>query len=210
VAPLTTYAQSKIAAEDGLRQINGDMNITALRFATACGVSDRLRLDLVLNDFVAAALAQGRIDVLSDGSPWRPLIDVADMARAIDWAIHRPPSHAHRFLVVNAGASANNYRVKQIADAVAAAVPGTTLNINQAAPVDSRSYQVDFRLFERLAPDHVPRVKLSDSIAGVVTALSARQNEVDRFRSHDFVRLSVLRRHVESQRLSRRLEWSCQ
>ena len=67
----------------------GKMTVTCLRFATACGMSDRLRLDLVLNDFVASALATGEITVLSDGTPWRPLIDVADMARAIEWAIGR-------------------------------------------------------------------------------------------------------------------------
>ena len=74
------------------------MIITCLRFATACGMSDRLRLDLVLNDFVACALAMQKIDVLSDGSPWRPLIDVRDMARAIDWGITRSASNGGRFL----------------------------------------------------------------------------------------------------------------
>ena len=75
------------------RAMPDEMTVTCLRFATACGMSDRLRLDLVLNDFVASALATGEITVLSDGTPWRPLIDVADMARAIEWAIgrdHRP------------------------------------------------------------------------------------------------------------------------
>ena len=88
--PLTAYARSKIAMENALRSSNaGEMTVTCLRFATACGMSDRLRLDLVLNDFVAGALATGEITVLSDGTPWRPLIDVADMARAIEWAIGR-------------------------------------------------------------------------------------------------------------------------
>ena len=81
--PITAYAKSKIGAERELLKIDSDMVVTCLRFATACGMSDRLRLDLVLNDFVACALSTGEITVLSDGSPWRPLIDVADMARAI-------------------------------------------------------------------------------------------------------------------------------
>jgi len=79
--PLTAYARSKVAMENALRAANnGHMTVTCLRFATACGMSDRLRLDLELNDFVASALALGEIKVLSDGSPWRPLIDVSDMA----------------------------------------------------------------------------------------------------------------------------------
>ena len=78
------------------RWICNGMTTTCLRFATACGMSDRLRLDLVLNDFVACAVASRKITVLSDGTPWRPLIDVRDMARAIEWAIARPPRTAAR------------------------------------------------------------------------------------------------------------------
>ncbi|WP_016746537.1 NAD-dependent epimerase/dehydratase family protein, partial [Rhizorhabdus wittichii] len=88
--PVTDYAASKIGTERELEAIGGDMVVTCLRFATACGMSDRLRLDLVLNDFVAGALTSGQITVLSDGTPWRPLIDTADMARAIEWAATRP------------------------------------------------------------------------------------------------------------------------
>ena len=90
--PLTAYARSKVGTEAGLleRALPG-MTVSCLRFATACGMSDRLRLDLVLNDFVASAVASGEITVLSDGTPWRPLIDVRDMARAIEWAITRSP-----------------------------------------------------------------------------------------------------------------------
>ena len=128
------------------------MTVTCLRFATACGMSDRLRLDLVLNDFVACALARGEITVLSDGSPWRPLIDVVDMARAIDWAIQRSPEDGGRYLVINTGSNDRNYQVRGLAQAVADALPGTTVNINSKAPVDSRSYRVDFSLFNLLRP----------------------------------------------------------
>jgi nucleoside-diphosphate-sugar epimerase len=92
--PLTAYARSKIGAEKAFAELDlGKMTITSLRFASACGMSDRLRLDLVLNDFVACAIASGEITVLSDGTPWRPLIDVEDMARAISWAIVRRPEN---------------------------------------------------------------------------------------------------------------------
>ena len=88
VEPLTAYARSKVGAEEELAELAGDgFEVTSLRFATACGASDRLRLDLVLNDFVASAVASGEIRLLSDGSAWRPLIHVRDMARAIEWAI---------------------------------------------------------------------------------------------------------------------------
>ncbi len=80
--PLTAYARSKVDTEMGLQKLaDSSFTVTCLRFATACGMSKRLRLDLVLNDFVANALAKGRIEILSDGTPWRPLIHVKDMAR---------------------------------------------------------------------------------------------------------------------------------
>src|SRR5262249_11129031 len=100
--PQTAYARSKVSTEKALAEMRDNtMIVTCLRFATACGMSDRLRLGLVLNDFVACALALGEISVLSDGSPWRPLIDVRDMARAIHWGITREASQGGGFLSVN-------------------------------------------------------------------------------------------------------------
>ena len=167
VNPLTAYARSKIATEAALHGANsGGMIVTCLRFATACGMSPRLRLDLVLNDFVAAAVGTGQITVLSDGTPWRPLIDVADMARAIEWAIGRNPDHGGRFLCVNTGGAACNYRVSELAEAVAEELPGVSVSINHAAPPDKRSYQVDFSLFRQLAPAHQPVVSLQGIVSG--------------------------------------------
>jgi nucleoside-diphosphate-sugar epimerase len=110
VAPLTAYARSKVDVENAFRAMDlGAMQVTCLRFATACGMSERLRLDLVLNDFVASALATGTIQVLSDGTPWRPLIDVRDMARAIDWACHRRTEDSGPLVCVNTGSEDWNY-----------------------------------------------------------------------------------------------------
>ena len=93
--PLTAYAHSKVATERALAALDpGNAILTSLRFSTACGMSPRLRLDLVLNDFVACAIASQEITVLSDGTPWRPLIDVKDMARSIEWALTRDPTEA--------------------------------------------------------------------------------------------------------------------
>lgn len=207
LGPVTAYAKSKVGAEQDLASLDTDMTITCLRFATACGMSDRLRLDLVLNDFVACALSRGEITVLSDGSPWRPLIDVADMARAIDWAIVRSPEEGGRYLVVNTGSNDRNYQVRDLAGAVAEALPGTTININSKAPVDSRSYRVDFSLFESLARAHRPQVTLSQSIAGLVAGLRRMNFSDGEFRQSPFVRLHVLRSHIAEHRLSEDLVW---
>ena len=87
-------------------------------------MSDRLRLDLVLNDFVAGAHAFRKITLLSDGTPWRPLIHVRDMARAIDWALDRPAEQGGSFLALNTGSDEWNYQIRQLADTVAGDRPG--------------------------------------------------------------------------------------
>jgi len=193
VNPLTAYARSKYSAECALARLaGGDFSITCLRFATACGSSPRLRLDLVLNDFVATAVATGTIRILSDGTPWRPLIDVSDMARAIEWAIARPAADGGEFLAVNAGSNQWNYQVKDLAAGVAAALPGTTIHVNPDAQPDKRSYRVSFDLFRRLAPQHQPVATLNGTIAELVSVLDragARSADFDRDR---YVRLQAL------------------
>ncbi|NOJ43710.1 NAD-dependent epimerase/dehydratase family protein [Bradyrhizobium australiense] len=206
--PITAYAKSKIGAEQELAAIDSDMTVTCLRFATACGMSDRLRLDLVLNDFVACAISQGLISVLSDGSPWRPLIDVADMARAIDWAIDRPAGTGGRYLAVNAGSDDRNYQVKDLANAVAKALPGTEVSINTSAPVDSRSYKVDFGLYRSLAPSHQPAVSLDQSIQNLIAGLKKMNFKDSAFRSSDLMRLKVLQDHIDNGRLDENLKWN--
>lgn len=205
--PITAYAKSKIGAEQGLAPIDSNMVVTCLRFATACGMSDRLRLDLVLNDFVACALSRQQISVLSDGTPWRPLIDVADMARAIDWAIARSVEAGGRFLAVNVGSDDRNYQVKELAEAVANKVPGADVLINKSAPVDSRSYMVDFGLFQSLAPHHQPVVRLEESIENLISGLKKMRFKEGDFFSSDLIRLKVLQGHLEAGRLNERLEW---
>jgi nucleoside-diphosphate-sugar epimerase len=205
-APLTAYARSKVATEEGLRQMDlGGMSVTCLRFATACGFSDRLRLDLVLNDFVACALTSGRISVLSDGTPWRPLIDVRDMARAIAWALGREGTP---MLVVNAGSDTGNHQVRDLAHAVASAVPGAEVSINTAAPPDARSYRVDFSLFRELAPAHQPQVDVHASVAGLVAGLRAIGFADPEFRaSPRMIRLNTLAAHMAAGRLDADLRW---
>jgi len=203
--PQTAYARSKIEAERALAALDArGMSVTCLRFATACGWSPRLRLDLVLNDFVAAALASRRIAVLSDGTPWRPLIDVADMALAVEWALSRegPP------LAINVGAESWNYQVRDLAKAVARALPGVEVSINRDAQPDTRSYKVDFSLYRRLAPAHQPRLTLDASIARLVEGLSNMGFSDAEFRTSRLMRLKMLEAHCASGRLDGDLRWT--
>ncbi len=207
--PLTAYARSKVEAEKNLSALADDsFTVTSLRFATACGMSERLRLDLVLNDFVASAIGSQRICVLSDGSPWRPLINIKDMARAIDWAVQRPASRGGKFLAINTGSNGWNYQVKQLAEAVALALPGVTVEINANAPPDKRSYRVNFDLYKELAPDFQPKVDLMATIAELADGLRRMQFRNENFRESQFMRLKVLTHLQEQRLLSERLEWS--
>jgi UDP-glucose 4-epimerase len=171
-------------------------------------MSDRLRLDLVLNDFVASAVSRGEICVLSDGTPWRPLLDVRDMARAIDWAITRPANAGGRYLAVNVGSDDHNYQIRELAEAVAEAIPGTGTTINKAAEPDTRSYKVDFSLFASLARDYQPQISLRQSIDMLHKGLRDMGFCDDDFRQSSYVRLKALEAHIAAGRLTPDLRWS--
>ena len=207
--PLTAYARSKVLTERGLVEVAGEgFKVTSLRFATACGMSDRLRLDLVLNDFVAGAITSKCITILSDGTPWRPLINVEDMARAIEWAISRSVDNGDYFLAVNVGTEDWNLQVKDMAEAVAQAMPGVDVSINKNAEPDKRSYRVNFDLFKTLAPDHQPRCNLFTTITELRDGLETMGFADQNFRSSEFIRLNVLRGLQRNGFLTESLEWT--
>ncbi len=206
--PLTAYAKSKVYTEQELQKLAAEtFTVTSLRFSTACGMSERLRLDLVVNDFVACAIASRNITILSDGTPWRPLIHLRDMARAIDWAIQRDRAAGGDFLAVNVGCSAWNYQVKDLAEAVAEVIPDVTISINKDAQPDKRSYKVDFSLFEKLAPDFQPQVDLITAISELKDGLQAIGFRDDNFRNSNYMRLKVLTLLREKGLLNGNLEW---
>ena len=189
--PLTAYARSKVEAEQQLRYLADEsFSVTCLRFATACGASPRLRLDLVLNDFVASAVLTGRIEVLSDGSPWRPLIHVEDMARAIEWALSR---NGDPFLAVNVGSAQWTWQIGGLAHDVAGVLEGVEVSINRAAQPDNRSYKVDFSLFQKLAPDHQPQKRFDVAVRELRDQVSCMDFGGASFRTSPYLRLNVLR-----------------
>ena len=207
VMPLTAYARSKVETEGAIAALAGPgFRVSALRFATACGMSDRLRLDLVVNDFVACAVAAGKITILSDGTPWRPLIHIEDMARAIDWAISR--ERGGDFLSVNVGRDDWNFQVKELAAAVRQVLPGVEVSVNANAAPDKRSYRVSFARFRALAPDHQPRWTLDATVRQLVDGLRALQFRDAEFRSSRWMRLVVLKELRAADLLDADLRWT--
>lgn len=207
--PLTAYARSKVAAERELEPLaDDDFSVTCLRFATACGFSNRLRLDLVLNDFTAGALVNHLIDILSDGSPWRPMINTKDMARAIEWGVQRHHESGRPFLAVNTGSNEWNNQIRPLAEAVACQIPNTAVSLNKEALADKRSYQVNFDLYKQLAPNHQPEWNLKDTIRELKEGLETLNFHDVNFRQSSFVRLYALTRLREKGLLNHDLEWT--
>ena len=208
VNPLTVYAKSKVYTERDLKPLaDSDFKITCLRFSTACGMSDRLRLDLVLNDFVASAVVSGKIEILSDGTPWRPLINTNDMARAINWAILRNRTNGGDYLVVNVGRQDWNYQVRELAGAVKKIMPEVNVSINKYAQADKRSYKVSFELFNSLAPDFQPVYDLEKTITELRDGLRSVNFHDKNFRESKFTRLKALERLEKKGLLDSNLKW---
>ena len=209
IDPQSVYAKSKVLAERDLRPLSGEnFRITCLRFATACGMSPRLRLDLVLNDFVAAAVASREITLLSDGTSWRPLIDVKDMAKAVHWALIKRQDEGGDFLAINVGSNAWNYRVKELVAAVAGVIPGIDVSIDVGAEPDKRSYKVNFDRFKEIAPGHQPDFSLTDTIGNLRECLEAMNFSDVNFRNSHYMRLHTLRRLQKQNRLDHQLRWA--
>ncbi|HYY76939.1 MAG TPA: SDR family oxidoreductase [Gaiellaceae bacterium] len=150
--PLSAYAESKVRAEEALATLaDRDFAPVLMRNATAYGASPRMRVDLVLNNLVGWALTTGRIRILSDGTPWRPLVHVEDIARATVAALEAP-----RELVAaeafNVGADEENYQVLELAEIVRRAVPGCEIEYAGSGEPDPRSYRVDFGKLRRTFP----------------------------------------------------------
>jgi nucleoside-diphosphate-sugar epimerase len=129
---------------------------------------------------------------MSDGSPWRPLINVRDMGRAIIWGIERRATNGGNYLVINTGSNIWNYQVKELAQAIHGILPETQVSINKDAQPDKRSYKVSFDLFEKMAAGHVPVYDLHQSIKDLVVGLNSIGFGDQNYRQSRLIRLFVV------------------
>lgn len=191
--PVTPYGVAKVEAERGIAALAGDdFSPVFLRNATVYGVSPRLRFDLVVNNLTAWAVATGEIRMLSDGSPWRPLVHVQDVARAALAAVEAPREAVHNE-AFNVGRDAENYRVREVAAIVADEVPGCRLSFADGASADARSYRVSFAKIAERLPAWQPQWTVRDGVREVRDALAGLDLQPDVFEGPRFSRIAHLK-----------------
>ncbi|MDI9358131.1 MAG: SDR family oxidoreductase [Phycisphaerales bacterium] len=194
--PQTAYAISKVAVEDSLRTLANDhFSPCYLRNSTAYGLSPYFRIDLVVNNLLACALAKGSIRIMSDGSPWRPLIHCKDIARAFVLFTDAPVALIHN-KAVNIGANTENYQVRGIADMIQEFVPNAQIVFTGEVGSDSRDYQVNFNLLYALFPHFQLEYTLKTGIEELYNKLQAINFSLADFESDRFVRLKLLQKNL--------------
>jgi nucleoside-diphosphate-sugar epimerase len=205
--PVTPYGHSKVLADREISLLaNDDFSPVFLRNATAYGFSPRLRLDLVLNDFVASACTTGCISIRSDGTPWRPVVHVEDICGAFLAALVAPRQAIHN-QAFNVGRTDENYRVSEMAEIVSEVVPHSRIEYAADGGPDKRCYRVDCSKIGRVLPGFQPRWTIHQGAEQLRDAYRRHGLTAADISSARFIRLRRLRELIDGGQLNAELRW---
>jgi nucleoside-diphosphate-sugar epimerase len=205
--PITPYAISKVRVEQDVARLADDrFSPTFLRNATAYGVSPRLRFDLVLNNLTAWAFAKGRVHIKSDGTPWRPIVHIEDIARAFLAVLAAPREVIHN-QALNVGQTEENYRIRELADIVREVVPGSRIDYAKHGGPDPRCYRVDFGKIRRLLPDFKPQWNARRGAEELYAAYRAAGLVIDDCEGPRFKRIDHLKHLLATGQVDATLRW---
>jgi nucleoside-diphosphate-sugar epimerase len=206
--PLTAYARTKWNAELGLKALGTEaFTVVCFRPSTVFGASPRLRCDIVFNNLVACAYTTGRIEIKSDGTPWRPVVHVRDVCAAFMAGLVAPTALVSG-RSYNVGLEGGNFTVRQLAEAAAEAVPGSTLTFTGEHGSDARTYRVGFtRILSELNEWYRPSWTLARGGSELVALFKATGFTEADFRGRKTNRLAQLKALGEAARLDAQLRW---
>jgi len=205
--PITAYAKSKVLSEKDILPLGDkDFCVTILRNSTAYGISPKLRLDLVVNNLIGWALTTGQIKILSDGTPWRPLIHAEDIARAFIAVIEAQEDVVNRE-AFNVGENSENYQVKDIAAMIKELLPDCEISITGEYGSDSRSYKVNFGKIETILPKFKPQWNLKKGIEQIIGYYKKYNMSTDKFNERFFVRLKQINYLIKNKLIDSKLYW---